>query len=117
MNDVVKVPAILEGINTLKDRTLKVTFHTNEISAETGASLMRLNQNFGWLLFASEGVSEIEIPSEPPKEFRNEKSQSQRLRAVLFLWWQQDGSKGEFESFYRQKMETIINWVKDKLEE
>jgi len=46
-------------------------------------------------------------------------SQSQRLRNVLFLLWKEKFKKKEyekgFESFYQEKMEIIINSLKNKL--
>ncbi len=117
MEDVLKVGALLEGHKTLKDRSLKVTFHTQEISPEMGATLMRMNQSFGWMLFCPESSTQIEIPSEPPKDFRSEKTPAQRLRGVLFVWWKQLGGEGDFERFYRDKVESMIGWVKDKLDE
>lgn len=45
------------------------------------------------------------------------KSPSQRLRSVMFIWWEQQGRPGEdFEQFYRMKMERVIESVKGKLE-
>lgn len=44
------------------------------------------------------------------------KSPSQRLRSVLFVWFENLGRPGEdFETFYRMKMETLIEKVKEKL--
>lgn len=45
------------------------------------------------------------------------KSPSQRLRAVLYVLWEQDGRPHEdFEVYYRIRMNAIIDWVKGKLE-
>lgn len=44
------------------------------------------------------------------------KSPSQRLRAVMFVWWEQLGKPEDFEVFYRMKMEDLINFVKRKLD-
>jgi hypothetical protein len=45
-----------------------------------------------------------------------QKSQSQRLRAVLFLLYQEDNkSHVTFESYYADLMEKIINNYKTKL--
>lgn len=46
---------------------------------------------------------------------REVKTPSQRLRAVLFILWQTEGKKGQFESWYQHKMETLIEHVKKKL--
>jgi hypothetical protein len=45
------------------------------------------------------------------------KSPSARLKAVLFVFWKQEGEpQNDFETFYRIKMESIIDAVKAKLE-
>lgn len=45
------------------------------------------------------------------------KSPSQRLRAVLFIWFEQQGRPGEdFEVFYRMKMNMLIDKIKEKLQ-
>lgn len=61
--------------------------------------------------------------SGPPEETvavdteRDSKTPSQRLRAVLFVWWQSLGAKGNFDQWYAEKMEKIIDGVKTKLPE
>ncbi len=49
--------------------------------------------------------------------YDNKKTQSQRLRSVLFLNWQKD-NKGfsEFKEYYVMQMNTIIEHFKGKLE-
>ena len=39
------------------------------------------------------------------------------MRAVMFVWWKQLGSNGDFEQFYRTKMEKMIEIVKGKLDD
>lgn len=113
MADVIKIGAILDGLKTYADGTLKVSFALNEIPLECAASLVKLHRKFGWLVFDESG--QIEVPDEPPREFRNDKSPSQRLRAVLYILFQQTNAEGDFDTFYRQKMETMIGWVKERL--
>jgi hypothetical protein len=36
---------------------------------------------------------------------------------VIYVWWQQSGEQGDFDTFYLHKMEKIIDGVKTKLEE
>jgi hypothetical protein len=53
------------------------------------------------------------------KEVKGEfdrKTPGQRLRATIYVWWQQAGEQGDFETFYLHKMEKIIEGVKSKLE-
>jgi hypothetical protein len=45
------------------------------------------------------------------------KNPSQRLRAVLFIWWKSEKPDVTFNEFYHSKMEKVIEWVKTKLPE
>lgn len=57
-------------------------------------------------------MSEESKPEKPPKP----KSKSQRLRAVLFLNWQQDNEGFDtFEKYYDIKMELLISSFRFKL--
>lgn len=44
-----------------------------------------------------------------------EKTASQRLRAVLYIFWEQNKPTEDFEVFYQQKMDEIITHFKTKL--
>lgn len=46
----------------------------------------------------------------------DKKTPSQRLRSVLFIWWKQADGTGEFDEFYRKRMEDFINSVKIRLD-
>ena len=59
----------------------------------------------------SSGVLEIK------EKIETGKSPGSRLRATLFVLWDQSGKPGDdFEVWYRMRMEKIIDWVKGKLE-
>jgi len=46
----------------------------------------------------------------------SEKTQSQRLRAALYILWEQQKKNDiEFEEFYKIQMERFIQAVKDRL--
>lgn len=44
------------------------------------------------------------------------KSQAQRIRAILYVYWKQAGEKGEFKDFYHRATEKYINEIKGHLE-
>lgn len=44
-----------------------------------------------------------------------DKTKGQTLRAVLFLYWEQTGSKESSEEFYERHMTAIIDAYKGKL--
>ena len=96
--------------------SVKLVFETQELDAEKTADLFSLRNQLGWLIFAPSQSAEIELPQEPAEEFRDDKSPSQRLRAVLYVYWKQRGAQGDFETFYRARMSRFIESVKEKLE-
>lgn len=110
----VHLAANVEGIQTRRDRTLKITIGTQELNPFDAAQVLELNQKQGWVMFSLERMSEEDIPEEKV-DFKTDKTHAQRLRAILYLLWQKEGSHGDSESFYRGKMERIIELYKEKL--
>lgn len=45
------MPAVLEGVSTLKDGGVSLRFHTQELTAEEKANMFSWADRFGWLLF------------------------------------------------------------------
>jgi|TARA_Y100000296_G_C5176928_1_gene260640 hypothetical protein len=109
-----QIPAILEGIGHLKDGSLSLRFHTQEIPDDEKLVLLSFFQAFGHLLFKENAFTDTDIPKEDASD--RDKTPSQRLRAVMFIMWKQQGSKGDFDQFYNQKMNFIIDQFKLKLE-
>lgn len=117
MGKKVTMAAQLTGVKTLKDRSLNLSFNTRELSGEDSAVLFGLAHNEGWLLFsANDDIAEKDVPDEKADSMTGQKSQAQRLRGALFVLWEQRGKNGKFEDFYRSQMETLIDFVKEKLE-
>lgn len=46
---------------------------------------------------------------------KKERSQSQKIRDVLFLYWEQNKHGREFEEFYKFATDHFIKGIKDKL--
>lgn len=109
-----QVEAILEGVAPLKDGGVSLRFHTNEITKPQKVELMDYYQSFGWLLFKANEHQESEVPKELAKR-DNRQSPSQRLRAVLFVYWKQLKGEGDFEAFYNQYIERFIDKIKENL--
>jgi len=38
-----------------------------------------------------------------PVEFKSQKSQSQRLRSLLYVYWEKHKPTSDFDSFYKRK--------------
>lgn len=109
-----QVPAILEGVTPLKDGGVSLRFHTNEVNKDDKVMLMDFYQSFGWLMFAANEFQESDIPAETAKQ-ETGASPSKRLKSVLFVLWKQRGANGDFDTFYRQQVERVIESVKAQL--
>jgi hypothetical protein len=117
MNAPVSLPAIFAGIRSRKDKSYRLEFDTQELPPEDAAQLLALHQAYCALIVApSEAdLADIDIPDVAPNP-NARKTQAQRIRGVLFVWWKQLGSSGDFEDFYRQQTERIIETVKSRLD-
>jgi hypothetical protein len=110
-----QAPAILSRIGFTKDGGLSLGFHTNELTAADKVIASEYMGKFGWLLFKESQYTESDVPTDdPPSD--EDKTPSQRLRAVLYVLWQQKDSKESFELFYRDQLERAISRVKRLLD-
>lgn len=111
--NAITCPVILTRASTRTDGSLGLSFATPELKPDEKVALMELcNKNLKMLL------QPIDEPMTGLKDVKQEfdrKTPSQRLRAVLFVEWQQMGQTGEFEEHYRRKMEYFINSIKNGL--
>ena len=117
---MILIPANFEGLRTLKDKTLKLTFESNELSPEQWAEIAKNNQAFGYLAFKKDPFSreDKEMMDGLKSDYENKgKSKSQELRAILFLNWKQkpDGFETS-EDYYNHHMDKIKAHYKNKLD-
>jgi len=115
-----QLPAGLEGYRSLKDRTLKLTFETGELTPEQMANIHYSLNKVGFLAFAPDPFATQELSAlDALKVEYNDtgKPPSQRLRAVLYRLWEQKNEGYEFfNDYYLGRMEKLINHFKDKLD-
>ena len=105
---------IITSIRSKADGSLGFSAETPEYTIEEKVAFMGLqNQNLTALFEPMDEETEDTVYVD--KDVEN-KTQSQRLRAVLFLLWKTRGSEGEFRDFYHQQLENIITKVKTLLE-
>lgn len=106
------------GIKTMADKGVRVMVDTNELSAEEMAKLFALKGQAGRFVFAPAEAEEIEVEvPEIPKEFKDDKSPSQRLRSVMFIVWKQGSQTMDFNQWYSTKMEATINKYKEQIDD
>lgn len=110
----IKTQIIINSIRSRRDGSLGFSAETPELTSEEKVAFMNLQgQSLNALFEPTEYpiVDEIEIDRDV-----DNKTQSQRIRSVLFLIWKQQGEHGDFRDFYHAKTEKYINYLKEKLE-
>ena len=111
-----QVPATIQGISTLKDKTLKLTVYVSrELPGEEKAQIFDLEQNEGWFVFSENEIQPKDIPKEKAEFESNRKSLSERLYNVLWVYHDQNYPTKDFNEFRAGEMERIITAYKEKL--
>ena len=108
----------LTRANRKADRCASLTFVTQIEETKEGMSDIdsSISQN-GVLYFKPSGeltTKEIEEISKTEIEVEG-KTKSQRLRNVLYRLWEQEEKEKDFNDFYSQRMELLIEQIKDRL--
>jgi len=107
-----------ERASRRKDKSLSLTFITStEQSTKEFMEIDEVLNDSGVLLFKSNGtLNKQEIKALESSEIEVEgKSKSQRLRNVLYILHQQSNESISFNDFYSDRMEKLIQQIKDKL--
>ena len=105
---------ILTSASTRADGSLGLRFSTPELKAEEKTVFFELlNQSLKMLLQPKDG--EPAELKEVKREFEC-KTPGQRLRAVLFVAWKQAKEPGDFEDYYKSKMDFFLDDVKANLQ-
>lgn len=113
----IQFPAQLSKIETRVDGSIKLSIETQELIGQEMAELFSYRNLVGYVTFTPNAEVKVEVP-EINADTDMGKSPSERLRAVLYVAYEQSGKKkyDTFTQFYTVYMEKIINQVKDKLE-
>jgi hypothetical protein len=113
------VAAQIEGIASRKDKTIRLTLGTQEVTPNDAATLFQLNQQLCYVAIKKEDfqVEELDIIENLKTEFEN-KTPSQRLRGILYRVYESnnEGYK-DFSTYYLSKMEKICEHYKSKIDE
>ncbi len=116
---MILLPAQIEGIASRKDKTVRITLGTQELTPMEAAQLFQLNQKFCYTAIKEESfqADEVDAIESLKTDLESEKTPSQRLRAILYVNYQQkaEGYK-DFATYYQAKMEKICEHFKSKLD-
>jgi len=113
--------AQVETIQSRKDNTLKVVLGTQELTE--GGKLFPLQNRLCSVGISpnedltKEDIELLESSKLGIDDIPGTKSQAQRLRNTLFVLWQQNnGGYEDFNLFYQNRTDKIIDSIKAKLE-
>lgn len=110
----------VETIQTRRDGSIKLVFGTQEMAPSKGAELLGLmNKLVAVYISQKETISAQEMKQVDAVESEFEgKSQSQRIRNVLYILFTQDSEgMADFEVYYRSKTNKIIDHLKNKIQQ
>ena len=117
MNKILNIPAIISKVTTLVDNSIRVYVDLNELPSIKLAELFEFRNKSGIFSFAESNIDETDI--EPPVLPQVEKkTQSQRLRAAIYRYWETlpKDKYPNYEDFYRMQMEVHIKQYTSKLD-
>lgn len=109
------VPSILESISTLKDGTIKLVFETQELKPVDVGTLFSYRKGIGYLAYKPELFQEdqIKLIEKLKVEEFETKSQSKRMRDILYRLWEQNNQGYEdFNLFYQYRMNHLCEVLK-----
>jgi hypothetical protein len=114
----IQFASTIESVKPLKDGSMSLTFHTQEMTNEDKLNILNLLGKFGWLLFKEDikEWNEAEVPKED-SGYDDGISPQKRLRGVIFRVWEQTKKKDcpDFEVWYRRQIEALISQYKERL--
>lgn len=111
--------AIVEKLSTLKDGSITITIHTQEMSPAKSAELFELRGKLSAVYISPAEITSKELalvdtvePDLPGK------SPSRRMRNVLYILWKQDHEGfSEFPPYYESQMNKYIESMKQTIKD
>ena len=87
------LPAVLNPISRRKDKSVKISVETREMTPEETLTLMAMEGEEMWLCLAP-NENELETPEENAEV--EEKTPSQRMKAVIYILYKQEFDSGKY---------------------
>lgn len=112
----VSIEGTITRFQSMRDGSWRVQVDTQELQPEHITAIGTELNKLGWFFFDPKMIREIDVDSLPDiKAPKGRKSQSQRLRNVLFRLHEQGNKTETFDEYYDAQMERIIEHIKSKL--
>lgn len=120
MSKIITGSAIVGGVSTMRDGTLKVTLHAQEMESENAGKLVAMNNQHCVFVLSGNELSKDQMKAIKDVDVApiEGKKPSQRLRATLRVAWEKNPQGfNDSESYYQWRMEQFITDVKSEFTE
>jgi len=116
---VFQVPAEVTKVQSMSNRSVRIQVDTEEdLTDKSIAELFSFFEKRGWFTFLVErqidAADIIDTPEWKP-EFPEEKSPASRMRNVIYKIFEGRGKPGDFDTYYKKKMEKLIEALKERI--
>lgn len=112
---LLQLAATISKVETMSDRSIRLKVDTQEMQPEDEANIMKLRGKLGWFVFSDQELETKDIPDiKLDAEAGENKTQSQRIRNVLYRVWENTNGTLDFDTFYKKQTNIIIEYLKDK---
>ena len=112
--NTIKCNAIITSIRSKRDGSLGLSIETPELSNSEKVLFMELQGLNSDLTITPLDSTTVET-TVIDKDTKS-RTPSERMRAVLFLLWKQEGEQDFFDNYYKIKLENLIDMLKEKIQ-
>lgn len=110
----IETDLIIQRFSSRVDKSLAISGVTPELSAEEKVAFIEMQNIPLRAIFYPLGTKDI--PTVKVEKDLEQRTPSQRLRNVMYRCWEKEKDI-EFEEYYRQQMERLIDLYKSKLDD
>ena len=111
--------AQIDGIASKVDGTVTIKISTQELDKNAAGDVFGLRGKHCKVLLSDSNITTLEaemIDGTQLVSAKKNKTPSQRLRAVFYRYWEQQGANDDFEVFYQSEMNKVIEHYRNKLD-
>lgn len=114
----ISLPVIFNKMTPRADKSWKLEFETRELFGKDVQELADRLGSEGWIVHsANDDIELADIPEVTADAGLEGKTPSQRLRNSLYVLWEQRGKPtGDFDTYYLNQMNRLIETIKSRLE-
>ena len=110
----VKIEMVIMGVRATAASGVSMSLKSGkDLNEEDLAQLMKLLGTTSDVVIIPLGAEEV--PAYTIDKSVESKSPSQRLYNTLYVYWKQQGEKGDFKRFYENYIESRIDKIKEEL--